>query len=84
MITDSTLTEEQNITLILLDKLNWNTDAAKLATEFIQGDELRQRLFNVYYDKGDDVADEIKRTNSAISLANAALVLFPKETGAAE
>ncbi|HEJ7946901.1 TPA: DUF2560 family protein [Serratia liquefaciens] len=79
MSIDSKLTDEQNITLILLDKLNWNTDAAKIAVEFISGDELKQRLFNVYYDRIDSGVDVTERTNQAIALAKSALVLFPDD-----
>lgn len=79
MSIDSKLTDEQNITLILLDKLNWNTDAAKVAVDFISGDELKQRLFNVYYDRNDSVVDVINRTNQAIVSAKSALVIFPAD-----
>ncbi|WP_262033954.1 DUF2560 family protein [Serratia liquefaciens] len=76
MSIDSKLTDEQNITLILLDKLNWNTDAAKIAVEFISGDELKQRLFNVYYDRIDTVEDVMERTNQAVTSATSALEVF--------
>ena len=76
MSIDSKLTDEQNITFILLDKLNWNTDAAKIAVEFISGDELKQRLFNVYYDRIDTVEDVMERTNQAVTSATSALEVF--------
>lgn len=79
MSIDSKLTDEQNITLILLDKLDWNTDAAKIAVAFIDGDELKQRLFNVYYDRLDVLTDVIERTNKAITAAKSALALFPED-----
>ncbi|CAI2420820.1 DUF2560 family protein [Serratia liquefaciens] len=79
MSIDSKLTDEQNSTLVLLDKLSWDTEAAKVAVDFIQGEELRLRLFTIYFDKAGTVNDAKERTEKAIAQAKEALALFPDE-----